>query len=455
MAASLGPARFCANCLGKKVNLRIVETPSQSPIPWQCFCSNCCTEKFSRCGGCHLVPYCSKECQLEHRSHHKKLCKDLARRERRPVTPEVASFWQFWTSDPVNGFHLPSPKLPNPAPEIAWIDAYLTNLLRLVSSVCIEIQEVGEEEMFGLFKWHKCTRGYFLFLSSWLKEGKLTEFHLAQYFFGYSLSFFSIAELDSKIRDKAVQNEVWETLIFQLAKFFQILRMVKYKFINIMSIKKKKPAQYRALKPFYESGLKMFESSTAGSLNSQSSRISLPPGTLCVGCKGDLGGKEAQLFLNLAKDSKMIRVPSTPCVLDMSDTAKNIVVCGKHEACSSRAKALYQQLLQDEMKALMDVLPDTKICHGCSRYSLKTHRVSRCREARYCSQDWLNQDWKEHKIRCREFTRPGIKELYDTKKLEGEARMIHTEDCLKRICFYDPFLASANCSVKQKNEEVD
>ena len=153
----------------------------------------------------------------------------------------------------------------------------------------------------------------------------------------------------------------------------------------------------------------------------------------------------------------MICVPGTPCVLDMSDTAKNIVVCGHHEACNVTAEALYEQILRQETEALLAVLPDTKVCQGCSRHSLGTHRCSRCRAARYCSQDCLNQNWGEHRIRCRDFTRPGCEELYVTKKLDEKARKIQAKDCLQQLRYYDPLLgsASADITAEEKFEEIE
>ena len=455
MAVSLDPAEFCANCMGKMANLHLVEDlPSPDLIIqeiFRCICSSCRAGKFSRCGGCHLVPYCSKECQLEHRSQHKKLCKDLAKRERRPETGKVVFFSVSWTKKEERRIWIPLPtQLPNI--EIFWIDALLTNLHILCRSAVI--QQVGKKEIVLFSSLMMALHGEFLHISSWVKDGKFTELMTAVSLFHTKKGIISSIEgFDSKIREKAVEDIAWETIIFQLARLYQILRMVKYKFINIRSIKKKKLSKYRALKPFYESGLRVLNSSTDGTLDNLAHRISFPPGTRCVGCQGDLGGKEAQLALMLKEDSEVVRVPGAPCVLDMSDTAKTIVVCGDHEDCSARAKELHQQLLLKETRALMEVLPDTRICYGCSRYSLKTHRCSRCREVRYCSQDCLNQDWREHKIRCREFTRPGIKELYVSKKLEGEAKKVYAEDCFTRLCYYDPFLAHA--AGKKKNEEVD
>ena len=312
LSASLGPARFCANCSGKMLNL------GSDGGKVRCLCSSCQTGKFSRCGGCHLVPYCSKECQLEHRGQHKKLCKDLARREGPGTEAEVIFFTLYWARIPANSFSIPLPiKLPKL--EIGWIDAYLSNLLSLVSSIGKEIQDIGKEEIEMIFRFIKSSKGYILFLLSWLKDGKVTEYYFASYFFSIKVdTLTSIERLNSKIRTKSVKNEVWETFLFQFAKFCQILRKVTYKFINIKSMKKKKKrAQYRALKPFYESGLKMLESSSDGRLDSQTNRISLSPGTVCVGCEGDLGGQNAQLLL----DYKILREPGTPCVLDISDTA--------------------------------------------------------------------------------------------------------------------------------------
>lgn len=146
--------------------------------------------------------------------------------------------------------------------------------------------------------------------------------------------------------------------------------MVKCKFINIHSIKEKKSKKYRALKPFYESGLQLLES--VGGLDgksSKTSRISLAYGTHCVGYGEDLGEKEAQLVpSNMSElrgeDYMMARVPDTPCVLDISHIASNTVTCGHQKACEDRAKDLYQPLILKESRALMVVPPDTKICHG-------------------------------------------------------------------------------------------
>ena len=73
MAASSNPnksqAKFCANCISKMEMLDI------RPLGVYCNCSNCQSQTFSVCGGCKMVPYCSKACQTEHwKSNHKVRC---------------------------------------------------------------------------------------------------------------------------------------------------------------------------------------------------------------------------------------------------------------------------------------------------------------------------------------------------------------------------------------------
>ena len=66
---SKGQAKFCSNCISKMEMLDI------RPLGVYCKCSNCQSKTFSVCGGCRMVPYCSKECQKEHwKSNHKARC---------------------------------------------------------------------------------------------------------------------------------------------------------------------------------------------------------------------------------------------------------------------------------------------------------------------------------------------------------------------------------------------
>ena len=44
---------------------------------WHCKSAGSTTQPLQRCGGCQLVPYCSRECQRGDRSSHKYICKEF------------------------------------------------------------------------------------------------------------------------------------------------------------------------------------------------------------------------------------------------------------------------------------------------------------------------------------------------------------------------------------------
>ena len=86
---NLGPGKFCANCLGKMAGLVITGT-----LGVHCVCDNCQKNNFSRCARCHIVPYCSKGCQIEHWISHKKFCKKLAGKVMKIPPPGMK--WDFF-----------------------------------------------------------------------------------------------------------------------------------------------------------------------------------------------------------------------------------------------------------------------------------------------------------------------------------------------------------------------
>lgn len=131
---------MCVVCQLPTANCKVVNIQEHSTGIFQCSCSDCLTGKFSRCGCCHLVPHCSKECQLEDWSYHKKLCKNLAQRSTTPCTIGERIFCDIWDMAHTVSIPLPYP-LPNV--EIVWIDAYLTNLLMYKF---INIQSIKEKE---------------------------------------------------------------------------------------------------------------------------------------------------------------------------------------------------------------------------------------------------------------------------------------------------------------------
>jgi len=487
-----GAGKFCANCLNRLELLDI------SPYCVTCKCSNCQSQRFSTCGGCLTVPYCSRECQKEHWMYnHKSLCKmfsgekipreaclaralNKVKAKEQGVPPKFyllqvrseelleSYFWSIFKSADGTLDCCPTTARENAKPRViefpfivgegeknGWIDQYLDYLNFLVLTMIVA-EGKSCKELSNLWQLVLRLRAVYFFHFSLEKDRKLTELKFAvlalrQLSFDLSScsspAFDPIESYDVKIRSSGAPTEVWETLIFTMAKFYKRLRMVKYKFINMESFQKKRPSDHRALEPFYQNGQRLLNNVQVpldcdGGYDTNKSRATLPPNTRCVGCHRDIGGSRAQLLLGRdiwAPGYKMIKIAGTPCVLEMMDSPRPIVTCGKDERCNNRAKELYHKFLGDEMMPLLEVLPDCRICDGCSRYSLKTHKCSRCRSARYCSQDCLSQDWKYHKLRCQEVER---EELSISKKLEGEARQEYSRECFNRIVNYDPVIGA-------------
>ena len=144
-------------------------------------------------------------------------------------------------------------------------------------------------------------RAVYFFHLSLEKDRKVTELKFAVLAFG-QLSFDlsrpwadPIESFDCTARTRADYETLvaWETFVFHLAKLYKRLRMVKYNFINMESIKEKKPRKYRALEPFYNNGQRLLAAVSVkkdhkGDWDVHHRRATLPAGTVCVGCLADL-----------------------------------------------------------------------------------------------------------------------------------------------------------------------
>ena len=42
-----------------------------------------------------------------------------------------------------------------------------------------------------------------------------------------------------------------------------------------------------------------------------------------------------------------------------------------------------------------------RVCKNCGKSATTTKRCGGCKLVRYCSQDFLNEDWKEHTAECK------------------------------------------------------
>ena len=272
-------------------------------------------------------------------------------------------------------------------------------------------------------------------------------------------------------RARRDRKELWDSLVFSLSNFYWRLRMVKYQFINTKSLRSlKKPEKYDNLEYFVERGLHLLKSDGRQELY----RVKLPPNTSCVGCGTNLAERMAKRCIKLPnkviwpKETKIagiltncgdiesdlslkmprhVTYPSHDFAHTMAAVlqkkTKSIITCGR-DKCNQDAEGIYNLSLLLEASSLYKFLGDSQICHGCSKYSLKTHRCSRCRLTRYCSQDCLNIHWRDHRVRCEPYIRPGNKELFASKKLVGEARQDYFCEVTSIVnSYYDPYIGTA------------
>ena len=322
-------------------------------------------------------------------------------------------------------------------------------------------------------------RGFYLFLVSTEKDRKMSELKFAMMvLFGASINLQeSVEKYEKKVRRaRGYKKEMWESLVLSLSNFYCRLRMVKYLFINTQSLRSlKKRKKYENLEHFVARGLEVLKTDGREELY----RLKLPPNTNCVICGTNLGDRAAKRCIKLPnqvvwpKENNMAAVLQlkTICgdgggdhsfklplditypnaivantmasVLKMKN--KSLITCGRH-SCNTDAEAVYNLSLFLEGFGLSKFLADSRICHGCSKYSLKTHRCSRCRLTRYCSQDCFNINWRDHSVRCEPYVRPGTEDLFVSKKLDGEAKQNHGLQC--SIISSDPYIASAQIFVK-------
>ena len=130
---SVSPAEFCANCRNKVTRLE-----KQLALEADCNCPNCQEKKFSRCGRCHVVPYCSRECQVEDWTYHRKICKKFSRTAQK----ETSDYDEILSGFAAAGFNIFGPPQFLPFPfklddkhHFGWIDEYLAFLISLVANL--------------------------------------------------------------------------------------------------------------------------------------------------------------------------------------------------------------------------------------------------------------------------------------------------------------------------------
>ena len=85
--------------------------------------------------------------------------------------------------------------------------------------------------------------------------------------------------------------------------------------------------------------------------------------------------------------------------------------------------------MKEEADLCSEFLRKAKMCDGCFKLSLGTHKCSICRSARYCRQECFNKNWKHHKLEC---------QTKDEEKTDKNAASYVGSKCLR---YFDPYLA--------------
>ena len=294
----------------------------------------------------------------------------------------------------------------------------------------------------------------YAFFSFFEKHRKVTQFRIASnaLILMWPLALDVLEKYDGEIRSAGGKIEVWETLMLTLAKFFKRLRMVKYQSINLSSIKTKRPENLQALEPFVRNANRLLVKAKVkldgkGHYDLNCGRVTLPAESRCVGCQQDLAGSKATLLLG---DLQVHKVTNTPCLLEMYSITGPIITCGKAETCNERALTLYKEHIQEEWWVLTFSLAECRICHGCSMYSMQTHRCGRCRAVRYCSSECARKDWLYHKVSCR----AGFREQLPSKRLRGKELEAFATFCGKQLQLQDPMFSWSLVPVVNRNNPL-
>ena len=141
-------------------------------------------------------------------------------------------------------------------------------------------------------------------------------------------------------------------------------------------------------------------------VNARTSLVALPPHTQCAGCGLLLSGREAQTQLQFpflpwltSQPSLTVRFPASPIIHDNFGSPW-ITTCGDKEKCLRAGVAKQLQRYSREGASFSKFLSSSEQCNGCLRYSVKTHKCSKCRSVRYCSNSCLARDWPNHRQPC-------------------------------------------------------
>ena len=239
----------------------------------------------------------------------------------------------------------------------------------------------------------------------------------------------------------------WEAFEDYVGVFVQKLRRKKYFSFNLDSIPEHKVEKFSHLFEYSS----VYDFHLADQLVAETPlrmTVVLPPDCRCYGCKRDLGGAEAQYqnqfpspaLANLVPSQTFqVKHPEMPVLHQKISRSFFLASCGDRPDCVAKVTAAQLKFESYEAELLIDFLSHSWLCNGCLRYSMKTHRCSKCKSVLYCSQLCLEKDWKNHKFSCQVLD-DAETEVRSSRRLNAEGRARHERQAEFILGRLDPFL---------------
>ena len=203
------------------------------------------------------------------------------------------------------------------------------------------------------------------------------------------------------------KNAYWEVFLTTMSDFFKRLRKCKYLVLNFDNIPKKKEENFYNTRIFCEMALKKLREKVKIVYPSCSKEHplfpkhlkTLPENTKCCMCSSSIGGMKAQqqiqhrfhpwfaLTTYKPKDIpfryERFKTWTFPMIHDQDFVNKPIVSCGDLQSyCSNQGIKIAEFYEFKEASTFVYFLQHSRLCQGCQRYSVNTHKCSKCLSVR-------------------------------------------------------------------------
>ena len=481
------PRNHCANCISKMSDI-ICQSELAEPEPSPCSCAKCRLSELKVCKGCRLVKYCSESCQREHwLSGHRTMCKLLSGRTETDGVSHQPGRCQSCTAEARGDncvtirqrrvilnfyFQLFGCEYRDDGDSIwtcpfqlgectgqfvGWIDETLSGMRTLLRLAWRDESRseanLREKDYWKLFdkiedRLHYLRACYWVLATISSDKNKDVMDHVF-----FILAYHVLLGKDPESSMLTAISEVnklakscyWVTFVDLAGLFIQKLRVRKFKILNFESIPepKREKLGYNELIRFStdfdlpeicDDGIPIFLFAT------------VPPKGLCFGCQKDLSGEKAQfqdqfpsgtLKFGFSNQEIFVRNPKRPIVYNRKRYF--VFSCGDKKECIYKTIRGQIEVNNAEASLFCNFLSHTRLCDGCLRYSMKTHKCGRCKSVVYCSQQCLEGDWPNHKFSCAVFAETQSS-LRGSRRLTDTSKRIHEKLAICLIGRMDPYV---------------